>query len=468
MKRYTIHSKGPGHLMLALLATILSGILAGCELEETNINPNSPTEIPASVLLPFNQERLARLMGSTPQVMAGIFMQYYEGFDNHPSQVEIYQVNEALYVDWDWNDYYDGPMINLRKMLDVAEQEQSYIYLGIGKVLMALCLGNITSMWGDVPWSEALEGSDMRSPKFDQQESIYEAIQQLLDDAIADLQQNYEGLKPGSDDIIFGGDPENWIRTAYSLKARYYMHLTKRADDLTFNPAQEALDAIENGFRSNEDNMIYQFGYNASEYSPFYSFSRLNYIRPDSYLTTLMLLLSDPRRDAYFQKKFGVSTLENAFYTSPASPVNMMTYYEMKFIEAEARLRLNENDPLADSALREAVRANIDLLTRGALDSASMNSYLNAQTPLTGEFENKLERVIIQKYIAMYATIESWTDYRRTGFPDIEPNEGGDHNQNPGGDIPRRLTYPQTERLYNENFPEVLPTLQDRFWWDQE
>ena len=91
-------------------------------------------------------------MGSTPQVMAGIFMQYYEGFDNHPSQVEIYQVNEALYVDWDWNDYYDGPMINLRKMMDVSEASGSFYYAGIGKVMMALCLGNITSMWGDVPY----------------------------------------------------------------------------------------------------------------------------------------------------------------------------------------------------------------------------------------------------------------------------------------------------------------------------
>jgi hypothetical protein len=460
--------KARRHLQLFSLALALLILAASCELEETNINPNSPTEVPERVLLPFNQERLARLMGSTPQVMAGIFMQYYEGFDNHPSQVEIYQVNEALYVDWDWNDYYDGPMINLKKMLDVAEQEGSYYYQGIGRIMMALCLGNITSMWGDVPWTEALQGSEVRSPKYDTQESIYEAIQQLLDSAITDLQKEYEGLKPGGDDIIFGGDADKWIKTAYALKARYYMHLTKRTADLSYNPAQEALEAISNGFESNDDNMVYEFGYNASEYSPFYSFSRLNYIRPDNYLTTLMLLLSDPRRDAYFQKKFGVSTLENAYYTSPGSPVNMMTYYEMKFLEAEARLRLNENDPLADSSLREAVRANIDLLTKGSLDSVSMNNYLAAQATLTGDFESKLERVIVQKYIAMYATIESWTDYRRTGYPGIEPNEGGAHNQNPGGDIPRRLTYPQTERLYNENFPEVLPTLQDRFWWDQE
>lgn len=468
MTPYTKHMIRFRHSQLVPLLLALLIIAGGCELEETNINPNSPTEVPERVLLPFNQERLARLMGSTPQIMAGIFMQYFEGFDNHPSQVEIYQVNEALYVDWDWNDYYDGPMINLKKMLDVAGVEGSYHYTGIGKIMMALCLGNLTSLWGDVPWSEALQGSEIRSPKFDSQESIYEAIQQLLDDGIVALQQDYEGLKPGADDIIFGGDPDLWIKTAYALKARYYLHLTKRTGDLSYDPAVEALAAIENGFESNNDNMVYQFGFNASEYSPIYSFGRLNYIRPDNYLTTLMLLLSDPRRDAYFQKKFGVATLENAFYTSPGSPVNMMTYYEMKFIEAEARLRLDENDPLAETALRQGVRANIDMLTKGALDSTAMNNYLDSKTTLSGDLSKKIERVIVQKYIAMYGTIESWTDYRRTGYPDIEPNAGGDHNQNPGGAVPRRLTYPQTERLYNENFPEVLPTLQDRFWWDLE
>ena len=92
-------------IQLIPVALALMVMLSGCDLQETNINPNSPTEVPERVLLPFTQERLARLMGSTPQVMAGIFMQYYEGFDNHPSQVEIYQVNEALYVDWEWNDY---------------------------------------------------------------------------------------------------------------------------------------------------------------------------------------------------------------------------------------------------------------------------------------------------------------------------------------------------------------------------
>lgn len=462
-----MHMKASRNLIIS--AVILASMMLpySCELEETNINPNSPTEVPANVLLPFNESRLARLMAGSAQVMAGIFMQYYEGVDNHPGQVQIYTLNEALYVDWNWNDYYDGPMINLRKMIDVAETDGSYYYSGIGKTLMALCLGNLSSMWGDIPWTEALNGSETRSPIYDPQEKIYEEIQRLLDEAILELDQEYEGFKPGADDIIFGGDPVLWKKTAYALKARYFLHLTKRASDLPYDPVEEIMNILENAISSSDEDMEFPFGYSASEYNPFYSFSLLNYILPNTTLTTYMSLLSDPRKDFLYKKKFGVATLSGLYYTSSNSPVHMMTYHELKFIEAEARLRNDENDTLAQTALQEAVRASIMKVTGETADSASLSTYLTSFATLSGSYEQKLERVILQKYLAMYATIESWTDYRRTGYPVLTPNEGGDHNQNPGGAIPRRFAYPQTERLYNQNFPATLPTLQDRFWWDE-
>ncbi len=443
-------------------------LLNSCELEDKNINPNSLESVPANVILPFTESRLARLMAGTGQVMAGIFVQYYEGIDNHPKQVQTYTVNEALYADWDWNDYYDGPMINLRKMIDIAEKEGSFYYSGIGKIMMALCLGNVTSLYGDVPYTEALQGSANRSPVYDSQKSIYESIQQLLDEGIEDLDQTYTGFKPTSDDIIYKGDVSKWKKSAYALKARFYMHLTKRSDELDFNPAEKALEAIANSFSSSDEDMTYPFGYSAAENNPFYSFSLLNYILPNAQFTSMMAASSDPRRDFYFKKKFGVATLNGLYFTSSTSPVHMMTYHEMKFIEAEARIRIDKNDELAQTALQEAVSADINKVSKGTLDPSIVSTYVNKNAVLTGTFETDLALIMKQKYIAMYATIESWTDYRRTGYPVLTPNPGGDHNQNPGGAIPRRITYPQAERLYNQSFPSVLPTLQDRFWWDAE
>lgn len=446
---------------------ILLVMFSGCKLEKANISPNSPTEVPPSVMLPFAEEGLARLSISTPQVMAGIFVQYYDGIDNHPIQVQQYILNEALYVDWDWNDYYDGPMINLRIMIDRAEAADMFYYSGIGKVLLANCLGNVTSLWGDVPYSEALQGSVNRHPVFDSQQSVYEAIQQLLDSGISDLQTDYEGQKPGADDIIFGGDANKWVQAAYALKARYYMHLSKRSGELGYNLFEKAIEAASLAMTGSDGDLEYHYGFSASEYSPFYSYTLLNYIIPSDFFTTLMLQFNDPRKGFFYKKKFGEVNLNGLYYTSTNSPVLLMTYHELKFIEAEARLRLNENDPLAQTALNEAVLASINKITAGETSQETIDAYLADFAVLDGDFNGKLETLILQKYIALFATIESWTDYRRTGFPVLIPNEGGDQNQNPGGAIPRRFAYPQTERLYNQNFPEYLPNLQDRFWWDQ-
>jgi len=448
-----------------LLVCIL--LLNSCELEQANINPNSPTEVPPSVMLPFNQEALARLSCGTSQVMTGIFMQYYQGVDNHPIQVQQYILNEALYVDWNWNDYYDGPMINLKIMIDLAEKEKSYYYAGIGKVLLANCLGNVTSLWGDVPNKEALAGSVNRHPVFDPQKEVYESIQQLLDDGIKDLQTVYDGKKPTGDDLLFGGDNIKWTQVAYALKARYYLHLTKRSTDVGYNPAQKALEAVANAMKSNDGNMEYKFGYSASEYNPFYSYTLLNYILPNPSFTNLMLQLNDPRKAFYYKKKFGEATLNGLYLTSSSSPVFLMTYHELKFIEAEARLRISTTDTKAQTALQEAIRSNIKRVTGDATTEATIISYLDANAKLTGNLNNDLATIIRQKYIALFASIESWTDYRRTGFPELIPNQSGDHNQNPGGAIPRRFAYPQTERLYNKNFPAKLPNLQDRIWLDQ-
>jgi len=441
--------------------------LFGCELQEANINPNNPTKVPPNVMLPYIEESIARLTCGTSQVMSGIFVQYYTGIDNHPLQVQQYILNEALYVDWIWNDYYDGPMINLGIMIKEAEAIEAFYYSGIGKILLANCFGNLTSVYGGVPYKQALEGSVNSNPVYDPQQEIYEGIQQLLDNGIEDLQKNYDGLKPGPDDIIYGGNVTKWLEAAYSLKARYYMHLSKRADEVGYNPAQKAIEAAAKGIKSSASDLVYNFGYSAAEYNPFYSYTLLNYIIPNINFTAMLTQMIDPRRTFYYKRLFGESNLNGVYFTSSNSPVFFVTYHELKLIEAEARLRINPADPKAQDALQEGVRASIKKITGTATTDATIDAYIVRNATLTGDYNSDLQKIMIQKYIAMFSSIESWTDYRRTGIPQLVPNVNGDHNQNPGGAIPRRFNYPQTERLYNQNFPEYLPNLQDRMWLDK-
>ena len=72
-----------------------------------------------------------------------------------------------------------------------------------------------------------------------------------------------------------------------------------------------------------------------------------------------------------------------------------------------------------------------------------------------------LEKIMTQKYIAMFTQPEVWTDWRRTDLPALTPNP----DANIQG-IPRRLTTAQSERLYNSNAVVVANLLQP-VWWDQ-
>lgn len=66
-----------------------------------------------------------------------------------------------------------------------------------------------------------------------------------------------------------------------------------------------------------------------------------------------------------------------------------------------------------------------------------------------------------QKYLSSFLQIETWTDWRRTGFPAFQLATGAVINE-----IPRRLPYPDDERLYNgDNMPAGL-TITSHVWWD--
>lgn len=83
--------------------------------------------------------------------------------------------------------------------------------------------GTLTSLWGDIPFSEAGNQELFPKPKFDKQLDVYTKVQSLLDSAIANLGANV-GINPGTKDLFCGGSRTSWIKAAYSLKARFYLH----------------------------------------------------------------------------------------------------------------------------------------------------------------------------------------------------------------------------------------------------
>lgn len=446
------------------LVFIFSVSLFACKLDEVNENPNVPTDVSVKLLLPTAQKGLADAMGGRFFRYTAIASQQLSGRDNQELLMENYNPDE-LFIGYPWEDFYTGPMVNCRIIIDKAEEEGSYAYAGIGKILLANCIGIITDAWGDAPFSQALQGGDNLYPRYDTQEEIYADIIRLLNEAIEDLDRP-SPVVPSSDDLIYNGDLNRWKRAAHALLARYYIHQT----NVNSNAASFALLAVSEGISNFNEDLAYRYLGNAADANPIYNFfAATAYAVVDpQYISVLGA--ADPRFARFVDiiPFTGGQSKVGAFQGSSNSPIKLMSYVEQKFIESEALLRTN-NIAGAQDALREAVQASLDevevFLAIEIPDNQEEN--LINSLSLTGIFEDDLNLIMREKFSALFTQAETWTDWRRTGFPILTPNADGNSASNPGGQIPRRLIYPQTERLLNPNFPGAV-TMQDRLWWEGE
>ncbi|MCJ8165765.1 SusD/RagB family nutrient-binding outer membrane lipoprotein [Pontibacter sp. E15-1] len=445
-----------------VLTGVLVCMIGSCDLEKTNVNPDNPEEVPSRVLLSSVEAGFAYTVGGDMGRYANVLTQHLAGIGRQHLVIGRNQVTEND-VDNAWRFNLYPQMQNLRIIIDQAQETNSPHFSGAAKVMLAAILGVTTDAWGSIPFSNAFQGLAEFNPTYDSQEQIYTAIQTLLDEGIVELQATESTNTLGNTDLIYRGNLANWVKAAYTLKARYYNHLSNR------NPAQsaqQALDALDNGFTSNAEDMSFMFGSAETEGNPYYQFNdQRGDVVMGKFFTDLLMDRDDPRLEQYVSPLDGSFEGANAgvaetgadmgpFYASINSPVPLITYPEALFIKAEAHLRLGQNAEAAE-AYNNAVKASLRNVT--GTDAYPLYVALNASaTAVT----ISLEQIMTQKYISLFTTFETWVDLRRTGLPDI-PTPA-----NALGPRPVRFPYPQSERTFNAaNVPDVQLTTP--LFWDE-
>ena len=438
-------------------------VSAGCNLEEINENPNVPVEVPLSTLLPPAQKGSADAYGGRIFRYTGIFAQQLAGVDGQELLFENYQPDEQ-FVGNVWSDLYVGSMVNLKIILDQGAESESPHYTGVARVMMAQSLGILSDLWGDVPYSQALQGPAFPNPEYDSQEAIYAEIQSLLDQGIVELGLPESTFSPGPDDIFFQGNLQAWIGAANLLKARYYLRTTKRSS----SAATDALNALSGAMTSSANDLQYNYLGSGTDINPISSFYQ---ITPHAFIDALFIDLLETRADPRLPHIFGSIPFSGGgkrpsdFFASENAPIKLGSYLERLFISAEAKYRTGDQSG-AQNDLNEAVSLSMNQVSASAISSEVIGIHLDTQTQLSGNFEADLQTILTEKYIALFTSPEPWADWRRTGYPVLLPNAVGSTAANPNGEIPRRLIYPQSERLRNTNFPQPAPNMQTRFWWD--
>jgi starch-binding outer membrane protein, SusD/RagB family len=438
----------------SLTTTLTTALLvmgtAGCSdfLSSNDVagNPNQPTTATRDALFVALQAGQSGVQEYGLAQVACEWMQQCTGTQRFSQTRGTYDIVDLDYnVDWA-QIYGGGGLKEIREVQASATADNEIVYRGIAKVWEAFTMGTAASVWGDIPYSQA--GPDNPTPAFDDQLAVYDALQVLLDGAIADLQSGIVQTGVGGADFIYGGEPTLWTEAAHTLKARYYLHTA----EVRGLPAyQSALTEALQGISSAANNFTAFHSQTQGEQNGWWQFYNLSGFGTDlvagKFLVDLMVARNDPRLPEYFatsdpgpyggmtpegeESPEGVSQLQGTRAT-PEFRQPYVTWEENQMILAEANFALSGAG--AAQPFVDALRASIGL----------------PSIPVTS-----LNTIMEEKYIALFQNIEVFNDYKRTCYPPITPVANPSFN----GLVPGRLFYAQSETNVNPNAPSVAQQL---------
>lgn len=464
-----------------LIATVLLLSFTGCKkFLDINQDPNNPTTVQESLILsPIELYTTTQIAAGYPSVTTAYWTQQLALNQESPN-IDTYRITPTD-VNNTWSfDLYPAIFYNLRKLISNADQKGNTAYSGVGKVLLAYNLAVCTDLWGDIPYSQAFQALNGTKPTYDSQESIYKVIQSTLDEAIAKLSTTSSGKAIGSDDFIYGGNLAAWKKFAYTLKARYYLRLSKAAGYNAATQADLALAALQNGFTSNADNASITYAGTAKAENPWYqnTLPGAGGVVLSSYLVNILKANNDPRLPVlanpgsgndYIGRTSGTTAATDpsiyatvgTFYggyidgngSGSAAPVFLATYAEALFIKAEATL-YKSGAAAATPIYNSAIGAHMDLLKVAAADKAV---YLAAHATLDPSVP--LKTIIGEKYVADFLSLEVYNDWRRTGYPALSVVQNAFKPY-----IPQRFPYPSQEITSNPQPQQSIAT-SAKVWW---
>ena len=426
------------------LAISCSDFLTGGILDT---DPNRAVDV--TVFQSFTAIQAAMFLNFTGHMArtTSIWMEQMSGTSRQYSSLGVYAITEQDHGGEMDAIYTAGGLIDTRLVINKSLEAGDRVFAGIGQVWEAYMMGMSASIWGDLPYSEAVSG--VETPRLDDQADIYTAVQSLLDDAISNLSSG-SGNGPGGNDFVYGGNASNWVALAHTLKARFYMHWAE-TDPSNYT---RALSEAQLGIGSTDDNFRTLQTSTTTEANVWWQFNRDrdDYMRSGFYMVDLLKTRNDPRLTIYFGKDgdgaySGSKPAENATSASNLSAAflsrdhssDLASWEETQFIIAESQF-MTGNSSGARTTMNAAL-AGIE--TRYSLADSALSRY---DDTVTGD--ELFEAIMMEKYIATFLNIEIYNDWKRTNMPSGLVGPGI-----VGSPIPRRVFYSSAERVTNPNIP---------------
>lgn len=517
--------------LIAVVFAILVIPIVSCDndaLTELNVNPNASSELDFDFIL-------ARVQGSMTSngyvqsrgniIYSSTMIQQFASTAGFVSG-DKYFWNEQ-YTSATFQSYYPDLIKNATHIVDNLKDTEEVNTYAMALVVRTYGLHRLTDLYGDIPYSEAgrgLLGQEYWFPAYDDQEDIYTMIVDDLREARGLLSAT--APSPGTQDIYYGGDIDQWKRFINSLLVRVGMRLTKVNATLAQSIVEEAVNHSSGVFQSNADNAVVVHNNAVTNGNSAVIISD-NYKAANARISKtfidwmkngndprLMIISggvgnpdgdpgawdTDPANQAGMPNGYDGETIRQAAvdegliatvddyvdnnifsFINPLlydfeDPMFLHTYAETELILAEAALKGWSVPGTAEEHFDNAVEAAIDKWTAYdesfEVDDADIQTYIAGLGFAAASNADK-ERLIGEQYWAatfLDNCYEGYANWRRTGYPVLTPvNYPGNVT---GGTIPRRLRYPAFEESENpDNYSAAVTsqgpnTLTTRIWWD--
>jgi hypothetical protein len=444
-------------------------VAAACDkgLTELNVDPNNPPYVAAPAILPeAEQAAVTRALGSNFNLtMLGLWSQSY---------AKIQYIDEDRYnlrsttIDGHWAGFYGAPLEDFQKIVEQGDSLGRPNWTAIGSIMQQWTFQIVTDTWGDVPYSEALQGAANPRPKYDAQKDIYYGMMAKLAAASAMIQPS--GVSFGGEDAIYAGDMVAWRKFSNSLRLRMAMRISNVDPTKAKAEALAALAAPGGVFTSNADNAGLHYSGSVPSDNPIYAVfhegQRYDQVISKAMVDSL-LRLNDPRLHVYADPApngcagggvycgwqngsttgpapnfFALSPIGAAFKEDPTAESSMMQYSEVLFLRAEAAAKGWTGESAA-TLYAAAIRASME---HYGISNAEITAYL-AQP---GVAYAGLRSIYFQKWIALYGNgPEQWASWRRetvggVHYPGLLPAQASSQKK-----MPLRVFYPASEQSTN-------------------
>lgn len=408
-------------ICLVLASVGLLAVAPGCkDFYDVNVNPLNPTAVGLYSLLPVTQVNMAANLGDNVGGLSQYTMALMQQLYNTRNIGNFQQTGASF--SGPWAGLYRGVLVNNELIIRQGTTEGRWDYVGIAQLQKAYVFSQIVDLWGDVPYSEALQGAVNPAPRFDKDVDIYngtasiQGLFSLIDEGLVSLTKPTIPTAPtlSAVDLVYRGDLTKWTRFGNTLKLKLYNQIrkTKSAAEV-----QALVGPLLNGPLL-EVSGDFQLGYfsviNPDNRNPGFvnDYSANPENRIGRYFYEGMLTLNDPRVPYYFYNQIArgntttnqdyISALDPRFVTvrpgttSPfasvattasvqtvqglypvggkyddgrggtvnatsgkaRAPQRLLTYYSRKYTEAELRLTVYNDAAAARTAFQEALNAS--------------------------------------------------------------------------------------------------------------